>query len=158
MNGHHWVWLGSRADSILGLPKTLLPIYTLGADVVAYAQVDVEASARARSIAPPTTVIANAQESYTASVGLVYQMTPKVSLTAGGSIDYSTGAVHPRRHRVFRLFLSVRRKTYNLSTGLFVLHDAFPIGRAERLIFGRVSANLITPEDMVLVSLNYRPY
>ena len=78
--------VGVTSGFTLALPKTLLPIYTLGAKWSLTPKLTLNVSA-ARSIAPPTTVIANAQQSYSAGVNLVYQMTPKVGLTAGGSVD-----------------------------------------------------------------------
>ena len=61
----------------LGLPKTLLPIYTLSANWSLTPKLALIASA-SRTISPPTTVIANAEQSYNASLGLTYQLTPKV--------------------------------------------------------------------------------
>ena len=69
--------VGVTSGFSLGLPKTLLPIYTLSANWSLTPKLALIASA-SRSITPPTTVIANAEQSYNASLGLTYQLTPKV--------------------------------------------------------------------------------
>src|SRR4029077_5739041 len=81
--------VGVTSGFSLGLPKTLLPIYTLSATWALTPKLGVSASA-SRSISPPTTVIANAQQSYNAGMNLTYQLTPKVALSAGGSVNYAT--------------------------------------------------------------------
>ena len=80
--------VGVTSGFSLALPKTLLPIYTLGARWALTPKISLNASA-SRSISPPTTVIANSETSYNALLSLSYQMTPKVALIAGGSVSYS---------------------------------------------------------------------
>ena len=81
--------VGVTSGFSLGLPKTLLPIYTMSGTWTLTPKLSLNASA-SRSISPPTTVIANAQQSYNAGMNLSYQLTPKVAISAGGSVDYST--------------------------------------------------------------------
>jgi Putative beta-barrel porin 2 len=150
--------VGVTSGFTLGLPKTLLPIYTLGATWSLTPKLTLNVSA-ARSIAPPTTVIANAEENYNAGANLIYQMTPKVSLTAGGSISYSTGTFTSATPGI-SAFLSSSQNTYNLSTGLSYsmtpfLSAGLNASYSERV---SVSTHIITPQDIVTVSLNYRPY
>ena len=140
----------------LGLPKTLLPIYTLGGTWTFTPKLTLNVSA-ARSIAPPTTVIANAQESYNVGANLVYQMTPKVSLTAGGSIDYTTGTFTAATPGISP-FLAGAQKTYSLSTGLLYSMTPFLSAALNASYSERVTNHTITPQDIVTVSLNYRPY
>ena len=83
--------VGVTSGFSLGLPKTLLPIYTVSANWTFTPKLGLTASA-SRSISPPTTVVANAQQSYDAGMNLTYQLTPKIGLTAGGSIDYTTSS------------------------------------------------------------------
>jgi hypothetical protein len=64
--------VGVTSGFELSLPKTLLPIYSLSATWAITPKVGLTASA-SRTVAPPTTVIANAQTSYQATVGLTYQ-------------------------------------------------------------------------------------
>ena len=140
----------------LGLPKTLLPIYTLGGRWTLAPKLTLNVSA-ARSIAPPTTVIANAQESYDLGVNLVYQMTPKVSLTAGGSIDYTTGTFTATTPGISP-FLAGAQDTYSLSTGLLYSMTPFLSAALNASYSERVSDHTITPQDILTVSLNYKPY
>jgi hypothetical protein len=148
--------VGVTSGFTLGLPKTLLPIYTLGARWSLTPKLTFNVSA-ARSIAPPTTVIANAQESYNVAMNLVYQVTPKISVTAGGSADYSTGTFTAATPGISP-FLAGAQKTYSLSTGLLYSMTPFLSAGLNASYSERVSANTITPQDIVTVSLNYRPY
>ena len=61
--------VGVTSGFSLGLPKTLLPIYTVSARWTLTPKIGLNASA-SRSIAPPTTVIANAQQSYNANLSV----------------------------------------------------------------------------------------
>jgi long-subunit fatty acid transport protein len=111
----------------------------------------------ARSISPPTTVVANAEESYSASVNLSYQMTPKVSLSAGGSIGYSTGTFTSTTTAISPFLVSTQN-TYSLSTGLSYSMTPFLSVALGASYSERVASHTITPDDLVTVSLNYRPY
>ena len=148
--------VGVTSGFTLGLPKTLLPIYTLGARWTLTPKLTLNVSA-ARSIAPPTTIIANAQESYNVGANLVYQMTPKISLTAGGSIDYTTGTFTAATPGISSLFAGAQ-DTYSLSTGLLYSMTPFLSAALSASYSERVSDHTITPQDILTVSLNYRPY
>jgi Putative beta-barrel porin 2 len=148
--------VGVTSGFTLALPKTLLPIYTLGARWAFTPKLALNVSA-SRTISPPTTVIANAEQSYNASVGLTYQMTPKVAVTAGGSVGYSTGtftSVTPN----LSPFLVSTQNNYNLSTGVIYSMTPFLSAGLNASYSERVSNHSITPQDIVTVSLNYRPY
>jgi hypothetical protein len=148
--------VGVTSGFTLALPKTLLPIYTLGARWAFTPKLALNVSA-SRTISPPTTVIANAEQSYNASVGLTYQMTPKVAVTAGGSVGYSTGtftSVTPN----LSPFLVSTQNTYNLDTGVIYSMTPFLSAGLNASYSERVSNHSITPQDIVTVSLNYRPY
>jgi hypothetical protein len=148
--------VGVTSGFTLGLPKTLLPIYTLGARWSFTPKLTLNVSA-ARSISPPTTVVANAEESYSASVNLSYQMTPKVSLSAGGSIGYSTGTFTSTTTAISPFLVSTQN-TYSLSTGLSYSMTPFLSVALGASYSERVASHTITPDDLVTVSLNYRPY
>jgi hypothetical protein len=148
--------VGVTSGFTLALPRTLLPIYTLGARWSLTPKLTLNVNA-ARSIAPPTTVIANAQESYDATVSFTYQMTPKVGLTAGGSIGYSTGKFTSPTPGLSP-FLASSQNTYNLTTGLIYSMTPFLSAALNASYSERVSNHSITPQDIVTVSLNYRPY
>src|ERR1700684_102189 len=59
--------VGVTSGFSLGLPKTLLPIYTISTTWALTPKLALTASA-SRTISPPTTVIANAEQSYNATV------------------------------------------------------------------------------------------
>jgi len=140
----------------LALPKTLLPIYSASATWALSPKLSLNVNA-ARSVSPPTTVIANAQESYRAGVNLTYQMTPKIGLNAGGSISYETGTFTSATPGIAP-FLSGAQNNYNLTTGLSYSVSPFLSAGLTASYSERVSNHQITPQDVVTVSLNYRPY
>ena len=110
--------VGVTSGFTLGLPKTLLPIYTVSTTWTLTPKLNLNASA-SRSIAPPTTVVANAQQSYNAQMSLTYQLTPKVALSAGGSADYSTTSFTPSTVATgLSPILFGSQNTYNLNAGL----------------------------------------
>jgi hypothetical protein len=110
--------VGVTSGFSLGLPKTLLPIYTISTTWTLTPKLNLNASA-SRTISPPTTVIANAQQSYGANINLSYQLTPKIALSAGGSVDYSTTSfTSTGAETAISPFLFSSQNTYNLSTGL----------------------------------------
>jgi hypothetical protein len=150
--------VGVTSGFSLGLPKTLLPIYTVGATWTLTPKLILNASA-SRSIAPPTTVIANAQQSYSANINLTYQLTPKIALSAGGSVSYSTTSfTTTTAEAAISPFLFSSQNTYNLSTGLNYSMTPFLSAALSATYSERVASHTITPQDIVTVSLNYRPY
>ena len=148
--------VGVTSGFTLALPKTLLPIYTLGARWAFTPKLALNVSA-SRTISPPTTVIANAEQSYNASVGLTYQMTPKVAVTAGGSVGYSTGTFTSATPNLSPFLVSTQN-TYNLNTGVIYSMTPFLSAGLNASYSERVANHSITPQDIVTVSLNYRPY
>ena len=126
--------VGTTGDFTFGLPRTLLPIYTVGTMWSLTPKLVLNASA-SKTISPPTTVIANAETAYTAQISLTYAMTPKVAVNVGGSISYTSGAFTPvvtdrPGARFDRRFGFLRRKR-----GLELHHHAVYVRRAERLIY-----------------------
>jgi hypothetical protein len=150
--------VGVTSGFSLGLPKTLLPIYTVSTTWTLTPKLNLNASA-SRSIAPPTTVIANAQQSYDAQMSLTYQLTPKVALSAGGSVDYSTTSFTPSTVATgLSPILFGSQNTYNLNAGLNYSMTPFLTAALNATYSERVANHSITPQDVVTVSLNYRPY
>jgi hypothetical protein len=136
----------------LGLPKTLLPLYTLGATWTFTPKLSLNASA-SRTVAPPTTVIANAEIDYTAVVGLGYQITPKLAFNVSGLIGHNSGAfttgVVP--------FLTGATNFYSASAGLAYTMTPFLSASLNASYTERVVNHTITPEDLITVSLSYSP-
>jgi Putative beta-barrel porin 2 len=142
----------------LGLPKTLLPIYTLSANWTLTPKLALTASA-SRTIAPPTTVIANAEQSYNATVGLTYQLTPKLVASATGSIGYSISSFTPAAvQAVISPFFFQTQNNYTVNAGLNYSMTPFLSAALNASYNERVANHFITPQDVVTVSLNYRPY
>jgi long-subunit fatty acid transport protein len=112
-----------------------------------------------KSIAPPTTVIANAEQSYNASVGLTYQLTPKLAANASGSIGYSTTSfTATAAQALISPFFFDRQNIYTVNAGLTYAMTPFLTAALNASYNERVADHLITPQDVVTVSLNYRPY
>ena len=150
--------VGVTSGFSLGLPKTLLPIYTISTTWTLTPKLSLSASA-SRSIAPPTTVIANAQQSYSAGMNLSYQLTPKVAISAGGSVDYSTTSFTSSTAATgLSSFFSSSQNNYSLNTGLNYSMTPFLSAALSASYSERVANHEITPQDVVTVSLNYRPY
>ena len=150
--------VGVTSGFSLGLPKTLLPIYTVSANWTFTPKLGLTASA-SRSISPPTTVVANAQQSYDAGMNLTYQLTPKIGLTAGGSINYTTSSFTSATvATAISPFLFSSQNNYSLNTGLNYSMTPFLSAALSASYSERVANHTITPQDIVTVSLNYRPY
>jgi hypothetical protein len=149
--------VGTTGAFTLGLPRTLLPIYTLGVSWSITPKLTLTASG-SRTTTPPTTIIANAETTYTGLANLAYQVTPKVAFNIGGSISYSTGAFTPTAVTGLVPFLTGASDDYTVNAGLTYTMTPFLSATLTASYTERVSDHLITPEDLVLVSLNYRPY
>jgi hypothetical protein len=148
--------VGVTSGFTLGLPRTLLPIYSVGANWAFTPKLALNVSG-SRSISPPTTVIGNAETSENVAVGLTYQMTPKLTVTAGGSAGNSTSSFTSATPEISPFFVNTQR-TYTLSTGLNYSMTPFLSAGLNASYNERVSNGFITPQDIVTVSLNYRPY
>jgi hypothetical protein len=155
--------VGVTSGFSLGLPKTLLPIYTVSANWTFTPKLGLTASA-SRSISPPTTVVANAQQSYDAGMNLTYQLTPKIILSAGGSASYSTASfTSAATQTALGVLAGVStsnntQNNYSLNTGLNYSMTPFLSAALSASYSERVANHQITPQDIFTVSLNYRPY
>ena len=87
--------VGVTSAFSVGLPKTLLPTYSLAGSWTITPKLTLTATA-SRTVAPPTTVIANAEVAYLTDLNLTYQATPKVAFTASASAGYTSMASRPR--------------------------------------------------------------
>jgi hypothetical protein len=149
--------VGTTNAFTLGVPRTLLPIYTLGMTWSVTPKMTLTASG-SRTVAPPTTIIANAETTYIGLANLTYQATPKVAFNIGGSISYSTGAFTPTVVTGLAPFLTGASDYYSATAGLTYTMTPFLSAALTASYTERVTDHFITPEDLVLVSLNYRPY
>ena len=149
--------VGTTNAFTLGLPRTLLPIYTLGTTWAFTPKLSLNASA-SRTVSPPTTIIANAEIDETATVGLGYQITPKLGFSVGGSIGHSSGAFTPSAVTSLTPFLTGASNFYSASTGLAYTMTPFLSADLSASYTERVVNHTITPEDLITVSLSYSPY
>jgi outer membrane receptor protein involved in Fe transport len=111
-----------------------------------------------KTVAPPTTIIANAETTYTALMNLTYQVTPKVAFNVGGTISYSNGEFTPATVAGLAPFLTGASDFYSANAGLTYAMTPFLTASLTASYTERVSDHLITPQDIVLVNLNYKPY
>jgi hypothetical protein len=149
--------VGTTSAFTLGLPRSLLPIYTLGTTWAIAPRLTLNASA-SKTIAPPTTIVANAQTSYVAQAAFVYQLTPKVAVNVGGSIGYTNGAFTPVVVTSLAPILTGASNNYSANAGLTYAMTPFLSAALNASYTEVVIDHFITPEDLVTVSLNYRPY
>ena len=149
--------VGTTNAFTLGLPRTLLPIYTIGTTWTVAPKVTLNASA-SRTISPATTIIANAQTSYIATATMIYQLTPKVAVNVGGAIGYTNGAFTPVVVTSLAPLLTGASNNYTANAGLTYAMTPFLSAALNASYSEVVTDHTITPEDLVTVSLNYRPY
>jgi hypothetical protein len=150
--------VGVTSGFSLGLPKTLLPIYTVSANWTLTPKLALNASA-SRTISPPTTVIANAEQAYNATLGLTYQLTPKLVAIASGTIGYNTTSfTATAAQAVISPFVFQTQNIYTVNAGLNYSMTPFLSAALNASYNERVANHFITPQDVVTVSLNYRPY
>ena len=93
-------------------------------------------------------------------------MTPKVAVNVGGSIGYTSGTFTPATVTLTvpglppssAPFLTGASDFYSANAGLNYTMTPFMSVALTASYTERVSDHTITPEDLVTVSLNYRPY
>jgi outer membrane receptor protein involved in Fe transport len=111
-----------------------------------------------KTIAAPTTVVANAQTTYLAQTSLSYQLTPKIGVTVGGSISYASGEFTPSTVTGLASDLTGASNFYGVNAGLTYAMTPFLSAALNASYTERVSDHTITPEDLVIVSLRYNPF
>jgi hypothetical protein len=149
--------VGVTNDFSLGLPKTLLPIYSLALAWTITPKVTLAATV-SRTVTPPITVIANAEVAYQANMNLTYQATPKVAFTASASAGYSSAAFTPAlAGTIFAPFFTVT-DYYSAQAAVTYSMTPFLTAALTAVYVERVGDHLITPQDLITVSLNYKPY
>ncbi len=140
-----------------GLPKTLEPTYSLSVGWTVTPKVRLALSA-SRSVAAPTTVIANAETSYQTNLSMTYSATPKVSFSASASAGYTSAAFTPTLvGTVFAPFLA-NTKYYSATATVAYTMTPFISAGLSATYSERVSEHVVTPQDVITVSLNYKPY
>lgn len=139
-----------------GLPKTLLPIYSINGKWAITPKLEMTASA-SKTVSPPTTIIGNAQTDYSADITMAYQLTPKLVANATGTISYTNSAFTSGLTNVSPLFVS-SQDFYSVTAGLTYLMTPFLSATLNASYTERVADHQITPQDVITVGLSYRPY
>jgi len=132
----------------LGLPKTLLPTYSFAATWAITPKLGLTASA-SRSVAPPTTVLANAQTSYNTIVTLAYQATPKITVSGNASVSYSSAAFTPGlAGTAFAPFLT-NTMYYSAQAQVSYAMTPFISAALSATVTEQVSDHIYTPQDLI---------
>jgi hypothetical protein len=144
----------------LGLPKTLLPIYSLAIAWTMTPKLLLSATV-SRTVAPPTTVIGNAEVSYQTLLSLSYQATPKVAFRASASAGYSSATFSTATPTIPGSVLTpfiTTQDFYTAQAGMTYTMTPFLSADINAIYTERVSDHLITPQDLITVTLNYKPF
>jgi hypothetical protein len=154
--------VGASNDFSLNLPKTLLPIYALNGKWTITPKMELTGSL-AKTISPPTTIIGNAETDYSANLALSYQVTPKVIANVTGMISYTNAAFASEFPTasltpIIPSFVTTSQNFYSVSAGLTYLMTPFLSATLNASYTERVADHEITPQDLITVGLNYRPY
>jgi hypothetical protein len=148
---------GATSEFTLGLPRTLLPHYSATIAWAITPKLNLTASAD-KAISPPTVVVGNAQLSYDAQFKLSYQATPKITIAAGGTVGYVSSVFSSGLVATPFATFSGAQDLYTTQASLTYTMTPFLVAALTATYSERVSNHLITPEDLVTVSLNYKPY
>ncbi len=149
--------VGVSNDFSLGLPKTLLPIYSIEGSWSVTPKLRLNASA-SRVVTPPTTVIANAEVAYNAILSMTYQLTPKVALTASATAGYTNVAFTPTLATTTFAAFAGNTDYYTANAGISYAMTPFLSAALNATFSERVANHTLTPQDLITASLNYRPY
>jgi hypothetical protein len=141
----------------LGLPKTLLPIYSIAATWAITPKLSLTASA-SRTVSPPTTVIANAEVAYNTVLTLAYQATPKVAFIASGMAGYTSAAFTPGLAGTTFAPFANKTDYYTATAGVTYTMTPFISAALTGTLSERVGNHTMTPQELITVSLNYKPY
>ena len=140
-----------------GLPRTILPQYTLSAQWTVAPKLTLTVAA-SRLASTPTSIVSNLQVIESASFGFTYQCTPKVALTGGFSTSYGTSAATPTVTSVLLPTYAANQKTYGANAGLSYAITPFFAAHLTYQYSKSVQAALTTTDSLVLLALNFNPF
>jgi hypothetical protein len=141
----------------LGLPKTLLPTYSLAVTWAITPKLSLTANG-SRTVAPPTTLIGNAEVAYSSLVSLTYQATPKIALTAYTSVVHTSSAFTPGVAGTIDEASFVATNFYSVNAQVTYAMTPFLSAALSAAYTERAGDHLITPQNLITVSLNYKPF
>jgi hypothetical protein len=148
---------GATTDFTLGFPRTVLPHYSA---IVAWditPKFNLTASAE-KVITPPSVLVANAQLSYEANLRLSYQATPKIQIAAGGTAGYVSAVFSPGAVTTPFGVSTGAEDFYTAQASVTYTMTPFIVAALTFSYSETVQNHFITPQDLVTVSLNYKPY
>ena len=138
------------------------PVYSLAAKWTATPKLGLTASV-SKSVAPPTSLIANLQATESANLGLTYTLTPKMLLAGGVSASRSTSAGLPAPAIPLALnptlqVFSANVNYYSANASLNYTITPFFTANLSYTYTKSVQANLVTPDSVILLALTFNPY
>ena len=137
------------------------PVYSLSTTWTATPKLGLTASA-SKTVAPPTSILANLQVSESANLGLTYSLTPKVLLAAGVSASYSSGfttalATGTSISPTSSVF-TASAHYYSANASLNYTITPFVTANLSYTYTKSVQANLVTPTNVIVLALTFNPY
>jgi hypothetical protein len=139
------------------MPKSILPQYSFSLQWTVTPKLVLTAAA-SRLASAPTSIVSNLQVTESASIGLSYLWTPKVTISGGFSANYSNGAITPVVNNALLSALAANQKTYSGNAGLNYAITPFLAARLSYQYTRSIQANLTTNDSLVLLALNFNPY
>ncbi len=115
----------------------------------------------ARTVAPPTSVIANLQVTESANLGLTYDLTPKVLLAAAVSASRASGFSGVNNSLTVNPALqpfAQNASTYSTNASINYAITPFVTANLSYTHTRSLQANFETPTDVVLLALTFNPY
>ena len=140
----------------LGLPSGWEPEYSLSVSWTITPKLGLTASL-ARTVSPPTSFISNLQVTESANLGMTYQLTPKVSLSAGVNAAHVSSAFTTTTTNV--LGQTQNENLYGARANLTYAMTPF-LGASLSYQYSRTvqAGGVVTPTSVALMSVNYAPY
>ncbi len=136
------------------------PIYSLQVSWSATPKLTLSGTV-SRTVAPPTSVLANLQVTESANVGLTYMLTPKVSFAASATASRSSGfngsASGVTVNSLFSPFTQ-NQTIYSTNASVNYAITPFVTANLSYTHTRSLQANLLTPTDVILLALTFSPY
>jgi hypothetical protein len=146
----------SPGDFNFALPRKLEPQFSFTFNWFPTPKLSFVASV-SRVVTPPTAIIANLQVSELISLNAVYALTPKLSLSGGVSASQTSGAFTSVAATAIQP-LSATTTDYAFRAALAYLMTPFTTATLSFQYNRSVQANLVTPDNLVLLRLSYAPH
>ena len=141
----------------LAWPRTILPQYAFNVQWTPTPRLGLNANV-SRLAAAPTSVLSNLQITESASAGVSYQVTPKVSASANVQTSYSTGAATPFFNGAVLNALTGNERSYGAGARLSYLITPFLGANLSYQFTKTVQSGLTTNDSLILLALNFNPY